>query len=373
MKLAKVRIENFRHLGTTGSPVELDFTDSLGRPRDLVLLVGPNTTGKTTILDAIAAALGPSLEMPTLRPDFVRSPRSIVRKGELFARVTCWLRFSSEEIQATRELFRLGEITTLVPDIEEVKLTWQYPDPRERDQSEFGFSSTEPRNGWTLFKGRRQVMRLLATRRVDWNWFEKVGGVFTFDQQRTGSGKTISLQTWNIIHGTADSSGENENRRTTDPRTILLDMAVRALVPARRPDQQDDFSLIKKQYAELCAPRRLIGPVREDDGSLDLRFTDGENEYDYDGLSSGEQMILLLLIRMASEHIHRSIVLLDELEQNQHPLWQRKLLYLLPHLGTDNQFIATTHSAYLRDAAPRSAVIDLGELGDAVEPIAGVG
>ncbi len=109
MKLARVQIENFRHLGTSGRPFEIDFTDPLGRVRDLTLLVGPNMCGKTTILDAIAAALGPTLQMPTLRPHFHRSPRTVVRRGALHARVTCWLRFTPDEIAATRELFQLAE------------------------------------------------------------------------------------------------------------------------------------------------------------------------------------------------------------------------------------------------------------------------
>src|SRR3954452_14517819 len=101
MKLAKVQIENFRCLGSSEKPFVLDFTDPLGRVRDFTLLVGPNTSGKTTILDAIAAALGPGLGMPTLRADFKLSPRTVVRRGALNAKVTCWLRFSPEEVAAT--------------------------------------------------------------------------------------------------------------------------------------------------------------------------------------------------------------------------------------------------------------------------------
>ena len=97
---------------------------------------------------------------------------------------------------------------------------------------------------------------------------------------------------------------------------------------------------------------------------LDIYFSDGRHEYRYDGLSSGEKMTLLLLIRFASEHIHRSIVLIDELELNQHPIWQRRLLHLLPKMGERNQIIATTHSPYLRDAVPPHAVIELGGIDD---------
>ena len=85
MKLAKITLEDFRHLGTSSQPLELSFTDALGRVRDFTLLVGPNTSGKTTILDAIALALGRSVSMAALRPDFKVSPRTVVRRGALHA------------------------------------------------------------------------------------------------------------------------------------------------------------------------------------------------------------------------------------------------------------------------------------------------
>jgi predicted ATP-binding protein involved in virulence len=96
-------------------------------------------------------------------------------------------------------------------------------------------------------------------------------------------------------------------------------------------------------------------------------FSDGECDYRYDGLSSGEQMVLLFLLRFVSEHIHKSIVLIDEVELHQHPLWQRKLLNMLPKMGRDNQFILTTHSAYVRDIMPQDRRKVLGELGEQVQ------
>ncbi|MBI1918953.1 MAG: AAA family ATPase [Planctomycetes bacterium] len=363
MKLAKLRIENFRHLGSSLQPLELDFTDALGRVRDLTLLVGPNTSGKTTILDAIAAALGPTLEMPTLRPGFKQTPRRVVRRGALHATVTCWLRFSPEEIAATRELFQLADISQPVPDAPEVTLTWTYPDPK--NESDYGFTRCVPLLGWTLLKGRVQVARLLATGRVDWSWFQRVGGVFTFDQERTGLGKSISRQVWNIIHGTAEAAQHNEELQTTDPRTLLIDMALRSLVPSIAPKDQspDEFQLIQERYARVCVPRRIVGAVRDELGEFDVYFSDGENSYTYDGLSSGEKKVLLLLIRFVAEYMHQSLVLIDELELNQHQLWQGKLAYLVPRMGEGNQIIATTHAPYVLGGVEPEAVIDLGNLG----------
>ncbi len=357
MKVASAVIENFRHI----ERLELDFTDSVGRVRDVSVIVGPNTSGKTTVLDALAVGLGLVTGLPYSRPDFILRPRAIVRRGTLQARVSCRVRFSPEDIKATRQLYVLSEEDQVVPDAGEATVTWEYPDLEGVHPT--GYIRCEPRGTWHLFKGRVKVARLLHTGRVDWSWFERVGGVFTFDQQRTGMGKTIRRDIWDIIHGGGNEGGPDE-RRTSDPRTILLALAVQSLLPPVDERQFDQFKHIQERYAEICAPRRIKGAVRDELGQPELIFTDGTYEYRYDGLSSGEQMLLLFLIRMVTEHVHQSIVLVDEIELHQHPLWQRKLLYLLPRIGRNNQIIATTHSAYLRDVLPREAIIDLGELGD---------
>jgi len=168
MKLAKLRIENFRQLGSIAKPFEVDFTDALGRVREFTLLVGPNGCGKTTILDAIAAAIGPTLEMPTLRPGFKLSPRTVVTRGALHAKVTCWLRFDPVEVDTAREVFRLAEMDDpTVPDIPTVNLTWTYPDPRR--QSDYGFTQFDPPMSWTLLKTRVLIAHILATGRVGWD------------------------------------------------------------------------------------------------------------------------------------------------------------------------------------------------------------
>jgi hypothetical protein len=372
--------------------------------------------GKTTILDAIAAALGPGTGLSPLRPGFALSPRRVVRRGALNSKVTCWLRFSQDEIAATRELFKVGEVDEDVPDVEQVQLTWIYPDPRKPPETTMwsgysgglpsstavsissgpvvhsgpmttvgtlsswipnayisatpqpplpqGYREYEPQQGRYPLTGRFVAAQLLSTSRAGWPLYDRVGAVFTFDQERTGLGKTISRQVWNIIHGTTESARDNEDLRATDPRTILIDLALQSLVPSSVGEKSDAFRLIQERYRRVCAPREIVGPVRDDLGEFEISFRDGEYEYTYEGLSSGEKNVLLLLIRFVDERIHNSIVLIDELELNQHPIWQRKLLSMIPQMGNDNQIIATTHSPYLRDAVRPDAVIDLGDLDD---------
>lgn len=364
MKLAKLRVENFRQLGSPNEPFEIDFTDALGRVRDLSLLIGPNGCGKTTILDSIAAALGPILEMPTTRTAFTLNPRSIVPRGQLQAKVSCDLRFEPDEIETASAICRLSEIPDSIPHSPEVNVTWTYPDPKRK--SKFGFTQCYPSTGWELLKTRVRIARLLSTGRVGWSSFQKAGGVFTFDQERTGLGKTISRQVWNIIHGNTSFSGDKAERRTTDPRTILIAMAIQSLVPSADDMHAapDLFRLVKERYARVCEPREIVGAVQDELGEFDIYFEDGKREYRYEGLSSGEKMALLLLVRFVAEHMHKSIVLIDELELNQHPLWQRRLLHMIPKMGEGNQVVATTHSPYLRDAVSPDSVYDLGDLGD---------
>src|SRR5438105_15510467 len=126
MKPANLQIENFRHLGGRDQPFVLDFTDAVGQVRDFTLLVGPNASGKTTILDAIAAAMAPGLGLPAVRAGFTLSPRRVVCRGALNAKVTCWFRFSPEEIAATRELCQLAAMDREVPDMPEAQVTWAY-------------------------------------------------------------------------------------------------------------------------------------------------------------------------------------------------------------------------------------------------------
>src|SRR5690242_8691904 len=59
MKIEGLEISDFRGIGH----LKLDFRDELGRIRERLPIVGPNTSGKTTILDAIALCLMPTTEL----------------------------------------------------------------------------------------------------------------------------------------------------------------------------------------------------------------------------------------------------------------------------------------------------------------------
>ncbi len=73
----------------------------------------------------------------------------------------------------------------------------------------------------------------------------------------------------------------------------------------------------------------------------------------------------------------RGIVLVDEIEQHLHPLWQRQIYQLLTKMFPDVQFITTTHSPLCvigtTDLADKDvSLIHLQRRGDAVEAVSGL-
>lgn len=355
MQVARALIRNFRKI----RHAELDFTDSLGKVRDLCVLVGPNGAGKTSVLDALATAIGLQSELPYRRAGYTLRPLEIIGKYAREARIECEIRFSDEELEMTERIARLAGHPWRVPGARSVELEWVYPDPGGRHGH--GVVRCAPYDAWTQLKGRVWAARLLRTSEVGWSVFEKLGAVFTFDQSRSGMAKTINRQILSII----ENRDVEEDAVTQDAMKILLNLAVKSKFPeAPGVRAIDEFKLIQEHFAALCAPRRMLEVRRDETGNLDLFFDDGEQQYPSAGLSGGERQLLLFLVRMISEHIYRSLVLIDELELHLHPFWQRHLIHRLPATFSTNQFIVTTHSPYLRDIAPRGAVIDMGDLGD---------
>lgn len=355
MKIRKLAITNFRRFSNT---VEIDFTDVFDQPQDLILIAGPNSSGKTTILDAIAMALESASGWNCTRDDLPVSPRYVVRSGKPRATVSMELQFSQAELDATNELITLAGKSWEHPTDTNLEITWEYPDPL----GEFprGRCQYSPANGRALLQGRKLALELSKTKVVPIERCREVGATFTFDQQRSSIKRRISKALQEVIRPEMPDGGSDETKAAQE---ILLQMAIKA-GGVRRPDAgESHFEEVRRRFHQLCRPKRILDYVADDNSEdVDVPFTDGRSEFNYFGLSSGEQMILSYLLGFVDRRIARSVVLIDELELHLHPIWQQSVLYALRQIGDDNQLIVTTHSPHLRDIAPTGSVYLLGDL-----------
>ncbi|MFI5387307.1 MAG: AAA family ATPase [Fimbriimonadales bacterium] len=380
MKLESISIRDFRSI----ERLDLSFKDDLDLIRDCVPIVGPNTSGKTTILDAIALSLMPTTELYQLREGLRLSPPSLVRSGAVRATVTSTVWFSDDEIEATKEVMdRTGDpYHRSVPTTNHVALHWTFPDPQGRHRT--GYYRCDPADGWLLFRGRKILAPNLHVPGLGPRLFQRLGSIVMFDQQRTGLSKRLSSYERSLLgqllnadqtdgydgedaSGSVDSGAGRRSEQarpaqTTDPRLILTSLAMRAQV-AQDPEatEKEDFAGLKTLYERVCHPH-TIGELYNTEHGLDMEFRGEGGRYYYDALSSGQQMILLMLLQFATRRIHRSIVLIDELELHLHPLWQDRLYSSLASLGDDNQHIFTTHSTHLRDTIEEQFYYATGEI-----------
>src|SRR5262249_38428089 len=107
MKLESLSIRDFRCI----ERLDLAFTDELGLIRDIVPIVGPNTSGKTSTLDALALSPMPRAQPYRLRAGLRLSPHTLVRSGAARAQVSSTVWFTDDEIEAAKEvLHRTGSL-----------------------------------------------------------------------------------------------------------------------------------------------------------------------------------------------------------------------------------------------------------------------
>ncbi|MHB1555996.1 MAG: AAA family ATPase [Isosphaeraceae bacterium] len=386
MKLQSLSIRNFRGIES----LDLDFTDEIGLIRDRVPIVGPNTSGKTSVLDAIALCLAGALGNTQLRSDLAMTGPALIRSGAVRMEVQADVSFSDDEIEAigevvTRTTTTLGR--TRSEWTNRVEIRWTFPGQGTEKATPPGSYDWNPPESLPLFLGRALLSQYLHAPGLGPRLFGRIGSVYYFDAKRTGLSRNLGVQEVRQLGHLLNpgligvhnrntpfsveailESDESNYARLTDPRLLLTNLAMRAQV-AQDPKatEKEDFARLKQLYERVCRPH-TIGQLFNTEHGLDIEFFGDQGRYYYDGLSGGQRVILEMLLQFATRRIHRSIVLIDELDQHLHPLWQDRLYTALTDLGDDNQYFFTTHSTHLRDTIGDRFYYATGELTDHAIP-----
>lgn len=352
MKVQSVQLKYFKKFDS--SP-EFDFTDpETGLARDMIILVGMNGAGKTSLLQAIAATLGTAtgrlqkisdLEWTGFNYELLSN-----NWGKFEPEVTVKVQFSTPELQALHNLqqklleMERGGVSTAQKHI--VTLKWVQ-----------GLVQAETPAELFQFKGREYAKQLRRTEGFE--VFEQVSTVLWYTEQRTSTSLTTEdpglkleitedllrdrLSKWRLFHQDVESGK----------------------IPKLRNGQKDLYAEIERAYKIVFPERSMMGPVlREnvDDILSEPWFYlyDSKNQYEISEMSGGERAVFPMLMDFASWNIHNSVILIDEIELHLHPPMQQAFLRALPKLGNNNQFIITTHSDYIEQLVPEAYIIRLG-------------
>lgn len=349
MKVQSLQLKYFKQF----QELNLDFTDDeTGLAQDLILLIGMNGAGKTSILQAIAAALGKATGR-------LRSPSDLKWPGfnyELLASnwnrfesdVTIQVQFSASELKAIGEfhqkLQQMGQDLPVAPgESHVVKLRW-LGDRVQADNAPELFQ----------FQGRRYAKQLL--RSEGFQVFDRVGTVLWYTEQRTATSLTTEDPD-KEVEITEDTLRDRLSKWRQFHQYVET-----GKIQQLRPGQKDVYAEIERTYKQLFPRHSFEGPMpREniDDIMSEPWFYlyDGKNPYEISEMSGGERAIFPMLVDFVNWNIHNSVILIDELELHLHPPMQQALLMSLPKLGKNNQFIITTHSDYVESLVPDAHII----------------
>lgn len=344
MKIKKLHIGHFKRF----PELTLDFCDpESGEPLDMVLLVGENGSGKSSILQAIALAIGTAakhkFDASSLSwPGF--SHKQISPKCEIRATVN----FSNAENQSTaayvKRLNQESNLNLRPPAQEnEIEITLSDAILTAKVAGHKWVDTATSDALLCQFKGQQYALQLIRYTPNYYALFNDVGTVIWFDEHRNQDsffkfsleGDTDQLT---AIRSLLSKWSNFHFNRKANPNFVLLE------------GQVDFFERLRTLYERVFQGRTLLGsePKMDPESFFDdesyFFLQDGDKRYELSEMSGGERAIFPLLITFARWNINHSIVLIDELELHLHPPLQQALVRALPLLGQGNQFIITSHS-----------------------------
>ena len=339
MHIDRLDIQNFRCFEDRTFAFDPQFT----------LLIGANATGKTTILDALAVALGAALiPVPHARS------RGI---GHRDVRRT--YRFAGETGHFVEHYpARIAARGT----VEENELVWV----RELKSAK---SQTTRKGTYEI----RQVMNNLVRRSTDNNHivFPYIGYYgtdrFWLWQQRT-------------VEGNVDPVGRSSRyigyqaclTPTSSARYLVGWIKRLALIEAQRREQLKTLHAVYEAIAR-CVEDAVATEFDFDEDDIVIKFSN-DVRVSFRSLSDGQRSMAAIAADIAmrcsqlNPHLNErasvetpGIVLIDELDLHLHPRWQRGVIKDLIETFPRLQFIATSHSPFIIQSVSRGGVINLDQ------------
>jgi len=344
MKIKELVLKNYKRFV---EETKINFCDpDTGEPMDMILLVGNNGSGKSSILQAISAVVG-SVVRPNLKPSKLEWPGFdywvMSEMKEANPEIAVHLQMSEGEISATREYAEAlrqtkgFKIPVQPGDKTDVILTLDYLG----DHLQAG-SSAE----LYQLKGYQYALQMRKNKMGGMELFDRIGTILWYDEQRTSFSLATKLP-WSGDKGNGDLSISKLRFDLRESYYFHRDKEELGWV--LQPGQRDYYELLEKKFSKLFPGKSFHGVIPrmspdEKGRPADFFLKSNGSLYELAELSAGERAVFPILVDFANWNINNSIIIIDELELHLHPPLQQALVRTLPKLGKNNQFIITTHS-----------------------------
>ena len=343
MHIRHVSVENIRRFGSGAASVELPLP-----PRGWIVVAGPNGAGKTTFLQVLALALSPSLQH-----EFADTLFSWLRRGAKSARSRLTLVPSREDhLRAGTDNFstKAADAELVIgDDWKPVHRAMSHSRESDHDRAFAGPWNPDP-EGW-FAAGYGAHRRLFGPASATDAW--------AAGTTREGAFLTLFRDDASLVH----------------PVRWLMDRSFRNFDPNAPTGEREEAKRIVDGVVALLNDG-LLGDtkvLRVDSNGLVV--TQSEQTLSIQNLGAGAQALVALVVdivrhmhaRFSKLHFaqhdqhptveHGGVVLIDEVEAHLHPSWQRRIgTWLCAHFP-NVQFVVTTHSPFVCQAATENGLV----------------
>lgn len=344
MKINTLSLENFRCFEQAKFNLDERIT----------LIVGDNAKGKTTILEGLSVAMGgfllgvPSSYVGVTKQAFIRN---------LNARDVQRNIITSKEV-ATTELKENCKVEAVGPVGKYNALSWH--------------RLLKKAGGRTSNEGCKKISaeaaRRYETQKAEGVVAEDLPVLVYYGTGRLWAGQktkdSSQLKTTNIALGYYYALKSDAQNKTLMPWLERVDR-----ISYQKRQQVAGLAVVLDAITEMI-PGATNCYYSPDYGELVVEF--GDRAFQYSDLSDGQRNIISLAGDLAmrcaqlNQHLGKDaarkspgIVLVDEVDANIHPSWQKTLLPSLLKYFENIQFVVTSHSPFILQSLEQGKIINL--------------
>lgn len=337
MKVKEITVSNYKKFI---EPKTVSFCDSEGNVNDMNLLLGENGSGKSSILQAIVATIAPLTRdgMDARQLDWNGFEYRLLQTGKNPVKISVKVTFSDAEIESTQKYFddlnsnRINKWQVRPGDSKEITVAFDYINGR---------SITNERDGYFQFFGHQYAKQLVPYVADSSRLFDNVGNIYWYTEGRNSYSINSPFY--------ANDDSLLEGIRSTLANAYSFHLSLERRQRELKEGEFDFYKDLETLYKKVFPSRSFVGAtprfdIFEHSKAPDFFLSDGQNQYELSEMSAGERAIFPILMDFAKFNINHSIIIIDEVELHLHSPLQQGLIWALPSLGIDNQFILTSHS-----------------------------